>query len=217
MIPYKLSEILALIIGLACFRASRELYIKAIILLLLLTVINEVIFIPYIKSHHLFNRNIAYNIFSIIDMATWFYVFYEILQQAKVRKWIIAAAIGAFAWTAIELFNKGWHNIHPDSFRFYEVCLILFSLYYFYLILKKEYHPVFGDPNFWLCSACIFYHSTLFLTFTTLAENNYWELKNAMEVFTTLHSITNVVYYLMLCGAFIACYFNYRQQKYSQG
>lgn len=212
--PYQLFELLSLATGLITYRVIRPVYFNVITVLLFLTVVTEIIIVPYVKVNDIFNRNIIYNVFSFVDMLSWYYVFFIILKGYNIRKWVPILAVVSFSWTAIELSKpNSWNYIHPDSFRFYECSIIFLSLTYFYEILKKNFYPVFSDPNFWICSACIIYHSLLFLTFTTLLENNYWSLKDADTIFLAIHNFTNIFYYTLISFAFISCYYKNKLER----
>lgn len=214
METYQYIILLAGIVSLVTYRVSEPAYISVLRLLLLLTTIVEVWVIPYVRDNHLFNRNIVYSLFSLVDMGCWFFILYFLVRsESWVTGLLLLGALSAFGWSFIELYSEGLEYLHINSFRYYQVIVILFCLYYLYLLLQKEYHPIIRDPDFWICSACIMYQSLLFLGFTTLKEINFWKLKNADEVFRILRNITNVFYYLLLCFACLAAYYKYNQRK----
>ncbi len=210
---YKCFEILAMIFGLAALHAAKPLYVKLIIFLLVLTVFFEVFFIPFSRSHKLLKRNTIYSIFSLVDMLVWLYFFYGINEKIRVKKIVICLGIYLLVHSLIELQIKGWQSIHPDSFRLYELTILIFSMYYLYCILKKQHHKLQTDEKFWFCSACIIFHTIFIINFSTIAETKYWKIKNANEVFDTLRSVAIIGYYSLLCIAFFVCIYNYNQQK----
>jgi hypothetical protein len=201
----------------ACF-FFRPFYFKLVIALLFITILNELIIAPYItKKFTLYDRNIAYNIFSLIDMTVFFYIFFKI-HIGSIRKYILGAIVLVYIYSFVELFFlKGWRYFHTDSFSVYEIVIILLSLLYLYKLLKKEYYIAVIDPIFWLCSACLIYHSILIINFTTKADENYWRLKNALSVYILLQYIANISYYLILCCMFISgiYYSNWQKKKAS--
>lgn len=211
MTAAQLIMLLALIVGLAVFRITRPKFLRWLPILLLITVTNELVIVPYIKATHLFNRNIVYNVYSFFDMGIWLYLFHKIFNQPKVSRVIAISSVLIFGWTFIELYQMGWHVLHADSLRFYEVVVIILGIYYLYTLMKKEYHSFFSDQNFWLCSAVIIYHSILFLTVTTLMESNYWGVREAHLVFGIFRDINNILYYSLICAAFLSIY--YRHNK----
>jgi len=71
-------------------------------------------------------------------MAAWLLILSHFLI-AKTEKIIIKVmAVIAFSWTFFELYQQGWKLLHADSFRFYEVSLIILSIIYFLRLLTKE-------------------------------------------------------------------------------
>ena len=214
MQTYQYIILLAGIVSLVTYRVSEPAHLTVLRILLVLTAVNEVWIVPYVKANHLFNRNILYNLFSLVDMGCWFVILYVLTgHRSLVAGLILLGALSAFGWSFVELYATGMKHLHLNSLRYYEVLIILFSLYYLYQLLGKEYHPILSDHDFWISSACIVYHSLLFLGFTTLSETNFWKLSNADEVFRILRNITNVFYYLLLCFACLAAYYKYNQRK----
>lgn len=211
---YQLCQLAAFITGLIAFKVIRPAFLRTIVLLLALTVVSEIILVPYVKSHHLFNRNIIYNFFSFFDMLVWYSVFYKILEEYSVGKWVNITAVITFIWTAKEMtgFN-GWHYIHPDSMRFYSFAIIVFSVIYLYQSFKKEFHPVYTDPFFWICSACIMYHSLTLIKFTTLPQTTFWNLKYADEISSAINNFINLCYYSLLSATFISCFYKRPQHQ----
>lgn len=205
-------QLLAFVAGLAVFRKAGLVYVRVLIVLLAITVINELVVVPYIKQNNLFNRNVAYNIFSLLDMAAWFFILHRIIQSRTGNRLTIVFAAVAFAWSFLEINSSGWNALHVDSFRFYEVAVILLSIYYLYTLMKREYYRFIDDPKFWLCSAVIIYHSVLFLSFTTLVENNYWNIPEANSIFVIFVNINNVIYYTLICAAFASIYYRHRKR-----
>ena len=200
-------EVIALIFSLVAFKATRPVFLRILTLLLFITVVNEIFIIPYIPSH-----NFGYNIFSFIDMLVWFYVFFNIHTNKRIKCGIVIAAIFCFSYSFIELeYISGWYVMHINSFRLYELCIIAFSTLYFYEINKKDYHNLFTDPLFWFCSACFIFHLLLFLNFTTINEKNYWHLQNSRLVFLILQTVAITFYYVLICIAFSICYYKYKE------
>ena len=121
-------------------------------------------------------------------MGCWLYVFRQILRGRKIRRAILPAALILFVYSIIELQLRSWHHLHADSFRLYEVFILLLSCSYLYGTFRIDYYVLVRDPVFWICAACIVYHSILFLNFTTLSMNRYWYLPNANHIFDMLQA-----------------------------
>lgn len=196
---------IAFLCGLAAFKVIKPYYLKWLVPLLGITVLNEVVVVPYITRNFSASRDLAYNIFSLLDMGIWLYIFFEVHKGRNIQKWIIPGGAVIYIYTFIEIYFKGWAVLHTDSFRLYEIVILLLSCSYLYGVFRKEYHKLVTDPLFWISAACISYHSVLFLLFTTLAEHSYWYFRGADEVFNYLQVIGNIFYYLFLSFAFVAC------------
>ncbi len=209
----KTIELFVLIIGLIVWKTVRPKYLHSIIILIGITVLHEMVIVPISKSTHLFKRNISYNIFSLIDIAFWYFIFYKINSVNRISKWFFLIAALIFLFNLFDIcFISGWKQFHTMSFKAYNIFMVLLSAYYFYSILQKEYHSIFSDPLFWICSAVFLYHALLFINLSTIAYNNYWNLKNSHEVFNILQTIGVTTYYLLLCIAFLVGYYNHKQQ-----
>lgn len=197
----------------ACF-LYRAYYFRLITILLGVTLFNEYVFTVYFCRPLHIHLNVAYNVFSLIDMGIWCYIFYKIYAGHRAQKFVLPFAAAIFLYTFAELFFlKGWTVMHIDSFRVYELFIIVLSIVYLYGILKLEYYSVNTDPLFWMCAACILYHSILVLTFTLRIDAGYWKFKNAKEVFFFLQVLTDASYYLLLCCMFISGIAYSRYQK----
>ena len=212
---YKICYIVALIAGLIAYKTIRPAFLKPIVFLLAITVLNECMIIPYFISLKKHATNICYNVFALIDMAIWFYVFYKINTKPSIRYFIIAGAIISFLYSFIELlFLKDWQHLHTDSMRLYGLIIIFLSACYFYQVMLKPYHNIFNDSIFWICAGCFLFHLILFINLTTLANAKYWNLKSAGFVQHLLQNIAIFCYYCCITIGFILCYYsNYLETK----
>ena len=202
-------ELTAFIVSLFCLKTKQPIY-KLLCFILFITVINEWWLIPVFSEKRIFNRNEIYNAFSLLDMTVWFMVFYLIFQETKWKKFVIPGYIVVIIYSISELyFIKSWKIFHTDSMRLYSISIILCSSIYFYSKLKEEYYRLLSDPIFWICCACFFFHSLLFVNLTTQARPDYFKLENARRFFYILHNIGNTFFYLLLTASFILCYFRY--------
>ena len=202
-------EIVAFIAGLIAYKTIKPTFLKPIVFLLAITVLNEYLVIPYLVSFKKGFNNYGYNVFSFIDMATWFYLFYKINTKPSIRYFIITGAIVSLSYSFIELtFLKDWRQLHTDSFRVYELIIIFLSTYYFYQVMLKQYHNIFGDSIFWLCAGCFLLHLILFINLTMLNNGQYWNLKSSSFVQHILQNIAIFCYYCCITIAFVSCYYS---------
>ncbi len=209
---YQIIEIVALLSGLIFYKTIRPDFLKIIAVLLIITVINECLIVPYIKMTGIINRNYAYNIFSLVDISIWFFTFYKIENNKTFKKVIVGAALICLAYTLLELtVLKSWELLHPDSFRVYNIIMVVMATRYFYIIMLKEYHNILLDSIFWISTGCFLFHFIFFVNITMLAEDKFWDEKTSRLIFNFLHNIANILYYNCLSIAFYVCYLNYNR------
>lgn len=208
LLYFEILETLALITGLVAFKAIRPVYLKWILLVLLITIVNEAVFVAYARSHKL-NRNIYYNIYSIIDMAAWSMIFLRIHAREKHYNWLLLLLSACFAYCLVDIFLiSKWTLLHTQSHRLYDILIVCLSCLYFYRLMQKQFHILKTDPLFWVCTACFIYHALLFIDFTFLGDAKYLYFKNSRQVRQALQSVYNSAYYLLLCITFITCIAN---------
>lgn len=214
MKPYLIAQLICLIAGLLVIDNSRPAYIKVLIGLVSLTVLNEFLFVPLVKIHAPYYRNVLYSGFSLVDMFTWFYVFNHILAADPWRRIARLMMAACIVWTSIDLLDESqWQLLHPNSFRAYEVCLILLGFRYLFTTLKKDYLPLRHDVNTWLCFACISFHSIFFINLTTFSYFGYWKSPDSPHIFRILTNIANLLYYSLLGTAFIFSIDSWKTRK----
>lgn len=189
---------------------------RYLVILLFITCFNELIVIQLIifKGNKI-NRNIPYNIFSLLDMTIWFLIFYSINKNRKGKLFTVILAVLSFIFSGIELFGyKSWLLLHTDSFRFYSLAIICLSVNYLYKVIKdNKYYNTFADHAFFLCAASLIYQSMLFIIFSTLSENSFWQFREAEYVYNLLQVITNILYYTLICASFITASINRNYYK----
>lgn len=202
-------ELIAMTVSLVLVRFTKGGSFKWICFILIITVLNEMIIVPFCNK----TRNIAYNGFSLMDMLSWFMFFILIFPTKKTKRIIIFICASTMIYSLIEIIQKKWLNLHCDSRRVYDIIVILLSVYYLYTILRKEYHNLWLDSVFWACCACIIYNSVEFINFTALSENGeYWNLKNAWINYQILQTLANTLYYSFICLAFFISYYKFKQK-----
>jgi hypothetical protein len=206
-------EVLAMLVSLLLIRYSTNTAFRWITAILFLTAINEAIFIPYIIKHHLFERNIDYNIFSLADMLCWYAFFISALKHAKGRKYMIVIVVLIGLYSCVDLlFLQGWIIFHIHSIMVYDISIIGFSVYYLFILLKKEYHNLWTDSIFFVCAGCILYHSIEFVQFASFEMKGYWASKMAFVNYDIVQNLANATYYLALCAAFFVNFYHYRKK-----
>lgn len=215
MIPYiHYLELIAFIMVALSFKKITPVFLKWLVLLLGVNFLNDAVFIPYVKMHRLFPRNVAYNAYSIMEITVWFYIYYHVFRRGMATRIILIVFIMVIGYSFLELsLLKGWHQFHTDSYRIYELCMITFASMYLYQLLKLRFHRLYNDALFWLSCANLIAHSILFVNLTTIAEKNYWNLENATEVFRTLNAVGNTFFYSLISIGFLSCFFYKHQTR----
>lgn len=202
---------IAFLSGLAAFNVARPVY-RMLIALVTLTVVNEIFIVGYLIEHSPRYINTAYNLFSLLDMITWYFYFYQLFNTCKERRIILGVALLSVLLSMAEIFYlKDWTIFHTETMRVYNLTIVFFCLYYFYKAMLKRYYHFMSEADFWLCVGALIYHMLLFLNFSTISEYNYWKVQYAPEVYYLLQNIANTCYYLLLTIAF-GCLM-YRQRK----
>ena len=200
---------ISFLVGLATIKFAKPTLLRLVIVILGITVLTETLSLKIPNNE----VNNLYNIFSFFDMGIWFLVYYRIHKKEKAISWILLAEVFVLIFSLVESYYD-WGHFHTWSLRLYNIVIIFFSVLYLYRLLFKEYYEISKDPVFFICVACILYHSLSFIKFTTISEFVFFKDRNAANVFFTLDAIANILYYLFLCVAFIVSF--YCQRKYLQ-
>ena len=208
------AEILAFICGLGMWKFLEPPVLKLIVVLLGITVLNESVLIPYLIQTQRLSTNAVYNVFSMIDISVWLFVFIKLNPEKKMKVGLLVTAIILTVYSLLEIFLiRGFYRFHADSFKLYCLVMVLLALYFLLRLLSARYYVALKDPLFYICIAVIIYQSMMFLNMTTVGQNKLPTdglIKFALQLFAILQDIGNISYYLLLCIAFLICFFNQR-------
>lgn len=205
-------QIVALLSSIFAWGYIRPTYLRTIIFILALTVVNESLIEPYIDKTKITSNDLGYNIFSFFDMAVWLYIFYRIHKESKLANYIIVLAICLFAYTLYDIyFNTTWYKLHILSMMAYSFSIIVLAVIYLYKVLTLRFHNLGNNPLFWMVAACVIYHSLLFYNFFTLTSYEYWKWANADFVYDLIQLLDNIFYYGLLTVTFVICIY-YKQE-----
>ena len=203
------------ITGIIVFGSIKPKYLRSLVYLMILTFLMEsnASLHVYFKIGNI-NLNILYNIFFFADVSVWSYLFYNVFKSRKISFFIIFMYVLVILVGIFEAYHNGSLKTHITySRRVNCLLLIFYSMYYLLDSLKIPYEDIFRVPLFYLCSACILYQGIFFVNLTTMAETNYWKIAGTAEIFYILQFFANSLYYILLCGVFLTCYFNHRQMR----
>ena len=206
-------QFIALITGLKCWRKMSLKYLRVIVLIMALTCLNESIVIQKIDE---VNTDFAYNIFSIIDMIVWSFVFYKIYIGKQMKMFLFIPLSLSILYSIIDiLFLTGIRKLHLNSLMSYDMSIVLLAGNFLYSLLREEFYQPVNDPLFWISAACIGYHSLLFSNFVTLwLPQQYWDQSLANNTFDIVNLSAAIFYYLLLSIAFVTCT-NYKFRRIS--
>jgi hypothetical protein len=207
-----ISEILALATGLFLFKKIAPVALRLLVLILIFTVINEgfAYFKVYNKAG--INKSYFYNVFFVVELISFFLIYYLTYQSRKYKRFIVAIFIFSTTVALYFLLTKGAGGFNPFFLNAVCFCLLVFGFAYFYFIYNSpEVNNISRDPLFWFSTGIIvanFIH-LLFVnaTFIESFKNN----PGSKQVFQTINTVGNLFYYGCIITSFI-CSSRYRRQ-----
>ena len=206
-------ELLTLITGLFSLSKNRPVILYPILGLTLLALINENIIIAHSQQWWGISRNLCYNIFSLVEISAWSFIFYIIFSKyPNLKRFVIISWAFIIIYSLIELFFLySFNEFHIRSYMFFCIFSLACACIYIVLVTIKDYHQLSTDPTFWLCAAAISFNSVFFINLLTIADSRYWKLSHATEIFDVLQSSALIIYYIFICTAFITSCYSYRK------
>ncbi len=204
-------EVLAFAAGLLAFMKMRHIHLRSLVVLLGITILNEWLMVPWATETKFLPRMAIYNLFSLLEMWVWFFLFYKTASSFNKRTILIVACMG-FAAAMVEMLLSPLAHFRVYSFRLYNLLMIFLAVGYYLYIQRKEYYNIFTEPVFFIVSAAFIYHLLLFVNATTFVDNSYWKIPNSYSIFKVLHGIGNSFYYFSLCAAFLMFLFQRNPQ-----
>jgi hypothetical protein len=205
-------QILIILTGLFCLRQHGPAILYIILLLILLAFINENIIVIYSMKWWHIKRNVFYNLFSLLEISAWCFIYYTIFRgRTTARAMIVFSWLAIMAYSCIELFlTHEINSFHTNSYA----CFCIFSLVsacaYIMAVNHKDYHRLSNDPAFWLCAAAVCFNCIFFINLTTMMDPGYWDHPRAKQIFHILQSIAVIIYHVFICIAFLTSYYRLR-------
>lgn len=201
-----LLEIIALLTGLVLFNRIRPVIYRTIVLILFLTVLNEGFAHFKLYEHWGLQKNLLYNIFFFIQVIIFSMIYYTVYTGWRLKR--IAAGIG-LGTISLSLFFLLYNGITVFN-QFYLITIILGILllacvYLYALQAKQRVYHLKQDPFFWFSCALIVGNIFFFLFVNMLFVDSFRKDPNSREIFATLNTIGNMLYYSfiiisMLCS-----------------
>ncbi|WP_421826669.1 hypothetical protein [Larkinella sp.] len=154
-------------------------------------------FISNLSAIYKINNHFLYNIFGFVEIVTVGLIYYQAVQNLKIRKWIailiaISAFLGTFLWSSTE-FSSGILTIA-------DLCSMGISILYFNTIISElKIINILKHPLFWVSSGLIIQAAGTFFIFlfakVVLSENVeysifyfYWQVRQVMYILFCLFS-----------------------------
>jgi hypothetical protein len=192
-------------VGLAAWKTANPTYIRILIILLLVTCAVEYGENWLSKDFKRQYRFMIYNAFSLVEMFSWSYFFIKVFSgKKKIIILLLSLLAATLLFTYAELFYyRNPYRFHADSYRFYSLCILTFSVLYLLQVMQfdKIYFPA-RDGIFWFCAGCIVFHSIFFVHLTVVNIAAFSNDKKSIQVFNTLLNLANILYYSCLCIGF---------------
>ena len=193
---------LCTITGLIFINKIRPKFYSIIVVLLILTSCNET-WVSVINKG--LNGVFYYNIFSIVEITCWCYIFYKI-NHLKKKGWHFFFIFSIIIFSIVEIiFRKGFHTY---SYRLFSIFTIVTCLQYFYQLVEIEKKIVlWKDGTFWIMASLLIFHFVFFFYLTAIDIKEFRSAKDTLAAFRTVISIVNIIYYLMLSIGFLCLSF----------
>jgi hypothetical protein len=163
----------------------------------------------YLAIHHLYTENVnLFNVTTVIEFVIFYYLFYQNLRSAGLKKIFFFATPLYVVLAAInQVFIQGFNTFHTYTMLLGTVFLIAFVFFYFYEAFSdKEPLSLPKEPMFWIAIGLFLFYLG---DFTYNLMQPYF-LKNHMqkESFHLFHVINNnliIFEYICISIAIIIC------------
>lgn len=180
----------AVIIGIARFRRIDPTYYPFVYNVSFVLLVEIIVW--FIKSANIAGTyagvNIAQNVFAIIDIALFTWLFHNWGLFNYNRK-VFIAVLGIFlaAWLTITVFIYGIERFGLYFLGLYSFILVFFSITTFGKVIIQERINLFSNAKFWICLAILIFY-TFFIIFCT-TQITLFNLKVSIGFQNNLHRI----------------------------
>jgi hypothetical protein len=183
------------------FKAKSNIPLKTLFLLYAIisitqsmyTIITESFNPMNLKSTTLYENMV--NIFSIVEIFLLTLFYYHILQKTIFKASVMFLSLSLIAWMGyIWIILKGFNNVVREITVIQSFFIIIYSLFYFYEILKsREVLKLQSSSTFWIATGFFLLSSFLFPLFLFLDQI----LKILPNVFYGIYSVNNIAYFIL--------------------
>jgi len=150
-----ISEAICLIIAIICLISDHDLTWRIMIPYLLITCVAEFLGIYIGRQNHW-----VYNLFIIFEAGFTNFIFARLLNKYTNSNFLIAVGISLFVISYFyEILIHGFFKYNNITFTIISVEFVLYSLYYYYLLLKDgDYIVLKYSPAFWWVAGTLFFY-----------------------------------------------------------
>jgi hypothetical protein len=197
-------ECAALLAGFVLLSRLQHFFLEALIILLLITVINEGCSYFGVYRTLNFNKNYAYEVFFIIQSVIFYLIFNQALPLKTHKQIITAVTICLISFQLLALILVGFDKLNPYFLNFVCIHMIFIGfMYYYYVYNTNKIINIYNDPFFWIATGLVlvnFIH--LFFVNATLIKS-FANNPSSKSIFKSLNTFGNILYYSLLIYAFI--------------
>jgi hypothetical protein len=207
-------QVIVIVTGLACLRKGGPVILNLLLVINILGFINENLIVIHSREWWNVKRNVFYNLYSFFEILCWMFIYYQVFIKTIMKGTVIFFGCFILLYSLLEVFVfYGPEVFHTLSYACFSMFSLSFSGIYIFKINGKGYHNLTTDPVFWICAGAICFQSVFLVNLFTLLDPGYWEHAAAQQVFHMLQSIALIIYYILLCIAFILFYCRHQQES----
>lgn len=156
--PNTTIEIICFLVAVICLTTESNFVWRIMVLYLLITCIVEFSGVYFaIKMH---NNNWVYNIFLLCETGFTNLMFFHLFNKYIKSKPLIIAGLALFTVLYIlGLHDHGFFIYNNITYTAMSIVYVLYSLYYYYLLIKDEYYiKIKHSAEFWWVAGTLFFY-----------------------------------------------------------
>jgi hypothetical protein len=173
------------------WQPGSDLYLKLFPPFMLVILISGAYIFTTSKRHE--NNNFAFISYWTISCCFYFFIFWRIIRNRRVRRALLLAMIGYPIFAAFNLFFLQKVNIvNTFTISIGNLLIVGFSIYYFYELFERPFAGnLMQRPDFWICSGLLFFYACSFSLYafgnflrspSPALLHNIWIINNLLDV-----------------------------------
>ncbi len=199
-----LFECIALLTGLWFFNKLQPSAIKWLVILLLITVINEGFSFWGVYKSAGISKNYFYTSFFFLQAVVFWKIFNEGFVIKMYRQLLAAFSVLFITGMVVSIIIGGAEKLNPVFKNF--VCLHLIAtglLYYHYIYNSNKVIGFLKNPFFWLATGIILVNFINLFFVNAVFIKSFAENPASKVIYKTLNTFGNLVYYSLITYAFL--------------